>query len=180
MYVYPFSCLSCGRRFLAMQWGVRYVRQKADKREFERVAVRVEAVMDDGHVRREGKTLNLSLDGCAIEIDTPPPPDATVRVELHLPHDRRPVVVAAAVVRAAREGAAGLHFMRMTAEDRDRLRRFMLELLGQQVAPAGRWGALRYGFTLDVWLAGLILLFIMFLLAALGPRFSICRWGIDC
>jgi hypothetical protein len=164
-----------------MQWGVRYVRHAADKREFERAAVRVEALMDDGHQRREGKTLNLSVDGCALEIDAPPPPDTTVRVELHLPHDARPVVVASAVVRAAREGAAGLHFVRMAAEDRERLRRFLLELLGQQGAPADRWNiAFRYGFSFDIWLAGLVLLLIIFLLAALGPRFSICRWGIDC
>jgi len=181
LYVYPFHCQGCGRRFRAMQWGVRYVRHPVEQREFERVAVKVPAIMDDGHARREGQTLNLSLDGCAIEIDAPPPPDTAVRVELHLPHDRRPVLVASAVVRAAREGAAGLHFVRMAADDRERLRRFMSELLGQRGAPAGRWGlALRYGLSLNVWLAGLFVLLVVVVLFALSPRFSICRWGIDC
>ena len=45
VYVYPFRCQVCGRRFRALAWGRRYVRRSADHREWERVAIRAPVVL---------------------------------------------------------------------------------------------------------------------------------------
>jgi hypothetical protein len=180
-YIYPFRCQVCGRRFHALQWGVRYARL-TDLREFDRIPVRLVAEVDDGRTNFQGETINLSVDGCAVETDASFVRDATVQVQLHLPHEERPVV-ASAIVRVAREGAIGLHFADMDADSRQRLRRFMLSLHGQRGEPTQeRWlGALRYRFTLDLWLAGLVVLVLMFVLLTLGTQvFSICIWGVSC
>jgi hypothetical protein len=182
LYVYPFRCQVCGRRFLKLQWGVRYARISADLREFERIPVRVTAVIHDGRTHLQGETINLALDGCAIEGQAPFLPDTSVRVELRLPRGGRPVEVASAVVRASREGAVGLHFVRMDADSRQRLRQFMLDRQGQTPRPhsAGWAGALGLRLSMTLWLAGLIVLILVILVLTLGPHFSICTWGVNC
>lgn len=181
-YIYPFRCQVCGRRFRALQWGVRYARL-TDVREFDRIPIRVVAAVDDGRTSVQGETINLSVDGCAVETDAGFRPDTTVRVRLQLPHDERPVEVASAVVRASRPGAVGIHFVRMDADSRQRLRRFMLSLHGPQGEPnPERWaGALRYPFSLDLWLAGLVVIILILVLLSLGTQFfSTCIWGVTC
>lgn len=181
-YLYPFRCQVCGRRFRAVQWGVRYARL-TDVREFDRIPIRVGASVDDGQTSFQGQTINLSVDGCAVETEADLQPDASVRILLQLPHDQRPVDVAVAVVRASRQGAVGLHFERMDADSRQRLRRFMLSLHGDQGEPhPDRWaGALRYPFSLDLWLAGLVGVIAFIALVYLGTRFfSTCIWGVSC
>src|SRR5436189_299497 len=44
VYVYPFLCLVCGRRFRALRWGRRYTTQPTQGREVERIAVRATPV----------------------------------------------------------------------------------------------------------------------------------------
>jgi PilZ domain len=181
-YAYPFRCQVCGRRFRAVQWGVRYARM-TDVREFDRIPIRVVAVVDDGRTNFQGETINLSVDGCAVETDAALLPDASVRIQLQLPHDERPVDVALAVVRASRQGAIGLHFVRMDADSRQRLRRFMLSLHGDHGEPnPERWaGALRYPFSLDLWLAGLVAVIMFIVLFYFGTQFfSTCIWGVNC
>ena len=181
-YVYPFRCQVCGRRFRAVQWGVRYARL-TDVREFDRIPIRVVASVDDGRTNFQGETINLSVDGCAVETDAALLPDASVRIQLRLPHDERPVDVSLAVVRASRQGAVGLHFVRMDADSRQRLRRFMLSLHGDHGEPnPERWaGALRYPFSLDLWLAGLVAVITFIVLFYLGTQFfSTCIWGVNC
>ena len=181
-YVYPFRCQVCSHRFRVVQWGVRYARL-TDVREFDRIPVRLVAAVDDGRTHFQGETINLSVDGCAVETDAAFLPDTSVHVQLHLPHEERPVEVASAVVRTAREGAVGLHFVRMDADSRQRLRRFMLALHGDQGEPTlDRWsGFLRYRFSLDLWLAGFVVLVLMLVLLTLGTQFfSICVWGVNC
>src|SRR5437867_1102326 len=63
VYVYPFRCQVCGRRFRALAWGKRYVRRSADHRELERVAIRAPVVLRSGHVSAPGEATELSLDG---------------------------------------------------------------------------------------------------------------------
>ena len=50
VYVFPFHCQLCGRRFRALQWKKRYVLQPAERRE----------VSDRGRV--EGEVTGLSVD----------------------------------------------------------------------------------------------------------------------
>lgn len=165
-----------------MQWGVRYARM-TDVREFDRIPIRVVAVVDDGRTNFQGETINLSVDGCAVETAAALLPDALVRIQLQLPHDERPVDVALAAVRASRQGAIGLHFVRMDPDSRQRLRRFMLSLHGDHGEPnPERWaGALRYPFSLDLWLAGLVAVIMFIVLFYFGTQFfSTCIWGVNC
>jgi hypothetical protein len=165
-----------------VQWGVRYARL-TDVREFDRIPIRVAASVDDGQSSFQGHTINLSVDGCAVETDAQLQPNASVRILLQLPHDQQPVDVATAVVRSARQGAVGLHFERMDAASRQRLRQFMLSLHGEQGEPhPNRWAsALRYPFALDLWLAGLVAVIMVIALFYLSTRFfSTCIWGVSC
>jgi hypothetical protein len=165
-----------------VQWGIRYARM-TDVREFDRIPIRVAASVDDGRTQFQGETINLSVDGCAVETDAALMPDASVRVLLQLPHDSQPVDVSSAVVRASLQGALGIHFVRMDADSRQRLRTFMLNLHGGQSEPhPERWaGLLRYPFSLDLWLAGLVVAITCIVLFYLGTQFfSTCIWGVSC
>src|SRR5206468_1210384 len=47
-YIYPFRCQRCGRRFFALTWGARYARPTSERREFERVVIRLPAKLTGG------------------------------------------------------------------------------------------------------------------------------------
>jgi hypothetical protein len=182
IYVYPFRCQGCTRRFRALQWGVRYARLAGEVREVERLPGRLQATLDDGHTRAQGQTINVSGDGCSVETDVAFLPDTMVHVQILLPHGQRPVDVASAVVRASREGTVGVHFIRMDEESRQRLQRFLQGSLGQRSKPRPeRWArVLRYRVHVGLWLTVLILLLLVLVLLILGRQFSVCTWGVNC
>lgn len=133
VYVYPFRCQLCGRRFRALQRGKRYVVQPAERREYERVGLR-----------------------------------------------------ARAAVAGDRGTTCGLHFARVGPEESIRLRGVVAGLLRSYhdaSVPEGPElvdGRFRYLRAADFWLVVAFLIFLVLVIAALTPWFSLCTWGVNC
>lgn len=186
VYVYPFHCQLCGRRFRALQWGKRYSVQSQERREYERVAVHAPLVVVSDRGRVQGEVTELSMEGCTATTSAPLAAGATVRVELHLVPAEGPIAVAAAVVRSARGETAGLHFVRLTDEEKIRLRSVVAGLMRSQhdatvpegpMREEGRLGFLR---SADFWLLVILIAIAALVVMALFPAFSLCTWGVNC
>jgi hypothetical protein len=179
--VYPFRCQSCSRRFRA-RTSVRFRRTPVDRREYERVPVRLPATFVSPHQSGEGEISDLSLGGCTMRTETSLTSGDTVRLSFHLPRAPVPIVIDVALVRATPPGAVGLHFERISAPEHARLR----ELMGALV---GRPDGLRHGSAISrglgvlngpsVWVALLIFLAAA-VVATVFPVFSRCIWGLTC
>ena len=186
VYVYPFRCQLCGRRFRALQWRKRYVVQSADRREYERVGLRAQVTVVSSRDTVQGEVTELSMEGCTVTMAAPLSEGATVQAELHLLPGQRPVSVAAAVVRSVRATTCGLHFTRVRAEERIRLGWVVTGLLRSQHDASVPEGPelvdrrFRYFRSADFWLAAAFVVFLALVLAALIPGFSLCTWGVNC
>jgi hypothetical protein len=185
VYVYPFRCQICTRRFRALQLGTRYTRQIVDRREYERASVRIPVTFTTRGEQAEGELRDLALGGCGLETEFPLRPGDTLRIELNLPRQTAPIVIEAATARSASEGRVGVHFDRMTREDRKRLHGVMLGLLGYapHTSPGGsarRGPSLRSRLTGNVMLATILVVILALSVALLFPLMSFCVWGVNC
>ncbi len=186
VYVYPFRCQLCGRRFRALQWGTRYVAQRAERREYERVAVRASlAVLTDGG-SIEGEVTELSMEGCTARMAAALREGTIVRAEVCVLGGEPPVAVEVAVVRSVRGATCGLDFVRVGVGEQARLRAVLARLgRGQHDASVpeapelvdGRFRRLR---SPDFWLTTALLVLIALAVAALLPWFSLCTWSVNC
>src|SRR5437867_13209084 len=69
VYIYPFRCSLCGHRFRALAWGRRYVKQSADRREWDPVAVRAPVVLRTGDASAAGEATALSFQGFTVKTE---------------------------------------------------------------------------------------------------------------
>ena len=179
-YVYPFRCQLCGRRFLALQWGVRYGASAGDPREFERIPVRLPAAVNSPRSRAQGTTADLSIEGCAIHVAGSFTMGDMVQVEIGLTPDSANLTTTA-VVRSVAADMVGVRFHQMSAEDRARLHRFIRELLPAAKSETGAWAAApRRTTAVSFWLVALMLVAGVLTLIAVMPRVSLCTWGFNC
>jgi transposase-like protein len=118
-YIFPYRCQRCGKRFLAMNWGARYQRPATERREYERVAVRIPVTVTTAGQSVEGETVDVSIDGCSLRIAEHYPAGTAVRLTLRPPG--APIDVEEAVVRVSREGGFGVYFARITGAQQRRL-----------------------------------------------------------
>ena len=130
-YVYPFRCQLCTTRFRAFHFS-GYGRHTPDRREYDRLLVRVPLTLFGGGEQADGVTTDLSLNGCSIRTEATFAPGSTVRVRLQLGQAGE-VEVHSAVVSAHRDSGMGLQFVRIATPDRDRLSRY----LGRFLRPTG-------------------------------------------
>ena len=186
VYVYPFRCQLCGRRFRALQWGKRYVMQSAERREYERVAARVPlTVVVDGR-SIEGEVTELSVEGCTVTTAAPLREGATVRVDVRALPGEPPVVVEAAVVRSVRGATCGLSFVRLGVGEPGRLRAVVAGLVRSPhdasvpEVPELADGWLRRLRSADFWLTTALLVLTALAATALLPWFSLCTWSVNC
>src|SRR5205809_2562245 len=84
LYVYPFRCQRCTFRFRRLNWGHRYPNSKGDRRDYERVVVRLPARLTAGAESAEAETTDLSISGCAVRTSARFPPGPDVRFILQL------------------------------------------------------------------------------------------------
>src|SRR2546430_3492279 len=84
LYVYPFRCQRCSHRFRALNWGHRYPHPKGERRDYERVAVRLPARLTAGTESADAETTDLSVSGCAVRTDARFPPGTEVRFTVKL------------------------------------------------------------------------------------------------
>ena len=69
VYVYPFRCQLCRRRFRALQWGVRYTKQPEDTRQYKRQPMTFLVTFSGQQMRGEGVGTDISLGGCRLRTD---------------------------------------------------------------------------------------------------------------
>jgi PilZ domain len=120
LYVYPFRCQRCAQRFRQLNWGRRYLHPSSERRDYERVTVRVAARLTAGTETAHAETTDLSITGCAMQTSARFPPGTEVRCTLQLGPGRS-VDIAEAIVRAANEGRVSLQFVQVAADEQRRL-----------------------------------------------------------
>src|SRR2546426_7590686 len=168
VYVYPFRCQVCGRRFRALAWGKRYVRRSADHRELERVAIRAPVVLRSGHVSAPGEATELSLDGFTAKTAARLGVGASVSVTLDLVAGEPPIEVEEAVAQSTRDDAIGVQFVRLQPGERRRLQRVVVDLYPRShdatVPPAPDLPderKLRILYSVDFWLVALAVVLVL-------------------
>jgi c-di-GMP-binding flagellar brake protein YcgR len=147
-YTYPFRCQVCRHRFHVMQWGLRYIERDVDRREYERRPVTMRVVMSTGEERYEGHTVDLAMGGCAINsYDQRLREGTLLGIHLNAFDSEPPIVVDAAVVRAANGTRLGVEFLRIADKEKERLSQYILSLWmeGTQIARQGRLAAAAAG-----------------------------------
>ena len=141
-YTYPFRCQVCQHRFHLMQWGLRYIERDVDRREYERRPVQLPAKLQDEQGRAyEGTVRDLSVGGCAMEVDAPLQKGALLRFQLDALDNEPCITVETTIVRSAKEAPLRLEFLRMAPKEKERLSQFILNLWlgGTQAARKGTW-----------------------------------------
>ena len=137
-YIYPFKCQLCGERFRLFQRGVRYVKVKEDRREYDRMEMSFPVKFHGEDISGDGMVLNVSMGGCSFSTAADLAIGTIVKLELHVSAEVPPVIAEAAVVRNARAGSAGVEFLRWHPAERERLQLFVRGLLidrGAQLEP---------------------------------------------
>src|SRR5256886_10949924 len=104
LYVYPFRCQRCSHRFRALNWGHRCPHPKGERRDYERVAVRLPARLTAGTESADAETTDLSVSGCAVRTDARFPPGTEVRFTVKLGASGGTGGIAEAGGRAPNEG----------------------------------------------------------------------------
>lgn len=179
--VYPFRCQACARRFRARS-AVHFKRVPVDRREYERVPVRLPATFVTHHQSGQGEISDLSLGGCTMRTQAALANGDALRLSFHLPRAPVPIVIDVALVRSTPSGTAGLQFQQMSAAEHARLRALMGALVGR---PDGLGPRTAMGRGLDVlnspsvW-ATVFILLAAAVVATVFPLFSRCVWGLTC
>lgn len=127
-YLYPFRCQLCSHRFLALQWGRRFVKEYVGGREFERIPVRFPATFSNEHGQGAGTVVDLSVQGCLLETDASLPPDAVLALRIQGDDDHSRLEVEVAGVRWISRRQVGLEFLSLHAGESARLRRLIERL----------------------------------------------------
>ena len=164
LHFYPFRCQLCRARFRAFQ--AQHHSHTVERREFQRVLVRVPVTLSGDDTQAEAETTDLSVNGCSLRTDVVFPAGVTVQARLRL-GEAGDVVVHSAVVLSQHEDRLGLHFTQIAKDDRERLSRY----LGRFLRPTGTPS--RYAPSEVVLVAvvgaGIILALLLLLSGAAGP-----------
>jgi len=164
--LYPFRCQLCTERFRAFQ-GV-HRRQHGDRREYDRLLVRIPVVIVAGGAPVDGETIDLSLTGCSVRSEAAPPVGSAVPLRLRL-GQAGDVAIRAAVVKSQREGRMGLHFEGIDRGERERLSRYLARFLRPSGTTRRGTGRPRPELVAAA-AAGLgLILMVMYFLGRLGP-----------
>ncbi len=100
-------------------------------REYLRVAFECPAEFSGDELVAEGRVINLSMGGFAVESDQPVRPGMTLKLRVFLPDDEKPIVIQQATIRWAREGKFGVKTTLIGTEDQERLRKFIVNTVNQ-------------------------------------------------
>ena len=125
--IFPFRCQLCAARFRTLHFP-RAPHRPRDRREYDRLMVRVPVTLGGGAGQAAGQTVDLSISGCSITTDGAFAPGTSVELRLRLGR-AGDVRVEAATVRSQREGGLGLQFTRIAAADRARLSGYLARFL---------------------------------------------------
>lgn len=130
--IYPFRCQVCGYRFSAYLSGVMASNIKEDRRQYDRFATRLPATFLMDRLKGKGEVTEISVGGCTLETDAALPPGSILRLMLTPSAGEPPIAVDAALIRSVRAKSVGLEFLRFQPEEKERLQRFVVQLLVPQ------------------------------------------------
>ncbi|MBI5775793.1 MAG: PilZ domain-containing protein [Nitrospirae bacterium] len=99
-----------------------------EKRRERRVVVKDPVSFEGKFGVGRGTTFNLSLGGCALGSSTPVDPDATMRLELYIPSQKKPVKVDRARVTWTAGNDFGVEFLSLDAQERQHLKHYIASL----------------------------------------------------
>ena len=88
--------------------------------------------LNDSTVGR-GALVNLSGPGCAVASTTSLKPGSYVSLQIKIPRQRKPLIVAVALVRWVKDGQFGLEFIRYGNGGKAQLERLLLEKDGRLI-----------------------------------------------
>ncbi len=129
IHVHPFRCQLCGHRFRLLQWGVRYRQVEDDRREFDRLPINFPVIFAGDAVRGVGSVVDLSMAGCAFHAEARLEEGTILRISLQISTDLPPISVEAAVVRSVSGNRAGVEFVSLRLDERNRLELFLQRLV---------------------------------------------------
>ena len=127
VHLYPFRCQLCTARFRAFL-GRHHSEHAADRRDYERLLVRVPVVIAGSGAPADAETVDLSLTGCSLRTEAAFPTGTTLRLTLRL-GQTGDIAIQGALVKSQREGAMSVHFTRIDTRERDRLSRYLSRFL---------------------------------------------------
>lgn len=129
--IYPYRCQLCQHRFSRHQKGLKYQRIDEDRREYERLPVHLAATFAIGKVRGQGEVLDISMAGCSLRTETLLNVGDTIYFTLLRPGQVAAISVEVAILRGLFPSGARLEFLRFDGDEREKLQRFMRELIAE-------------------------------------------------
>ncbi len=129
VYIYPFRCQLCTRRFRAFHLGARFERYTPDRREYVRIPIRLPVAFSGEQVQGQGTVVNLSMRGCALETNAPPHSGEVLCLRLDALNGIPRIEIEAAVVRSIVRNEVGLEVLRIQEAEREKLRQVIETLL---------------------------------------------------
>jgi hypothetical protein len=141
-YVYPFRCQLCGHRFRSFQRGVRYVKVKEDRREYNRIEISFPVTFSGENISGEGILLDISMGGCRFITTSDLVTGMIVKLALQISGSLRPIIVDAAVVvvRKTDPRNAAVKFLSWQETERERLQRIIRGLLVEKAEASATIG----------------------------------------
>ena len=165
LHLYPFRCQLCTTRFRAFE-GRHHTEHATDRREYDRLLVRLPVVISAAGTQHDGETVDLSLSGCSLRTEGAYPPGTTVQVRLRL-GQAGDVAIQAALVKSQHEGGMGLHFRTIATGERERLSRYLARFLRPSGTSRRRPGRPRPELVMAAAVGLGVILVVLFLLGRL-------------
>ncbi len=132
VYIYPYRCLACWRRFRALRWGTRYVKKQGNRRRHRRFQTHLPVVFSCGQTHGEGVVTNIAMGGCQLKTDLKLTEDMPLELKLQVPGSEPEIRVEKATVCSVESFFAGLSFAGLAGAEKKRLRRFLVQLMTSQ------------------------------------------------
>ncbi len=132
IYIYPYRCLTCWRRFRALRWGTRYVKKQGNRRRHRRFQTHLPVVFSCGQTHGEGVVTNIALGGCRLKTEVKLAGDKPLELKLQVPGSEIEIRVERATVCSVGSIFTGLSFARLAGAEKKRLRRFLVQLMTNQ------------------------------------------------
>lgn len=127
--IYPFRCQLCQCRFRLRQKGNKYQRVDEDRREYERLPVKLAATFLTRGMRGQGTIMDISMAGCSLCTEEALEPGNILYIELQAPGQVDPVLIDVSIVRGTGSSHASVEFLRFEGDARERLQRFIRGLI---------------------------------------------------
>jgi hypothetical protein len=120
LFIAPFRCQSCHRRFFRFRLGLVYPANIIDRREHLRIPVRLFLSFSGGRIKGEGFVTDLSMGGCMIQSSTHVKVDDIFYLHITLP-DHEKSLELAAIVRSVTSRGVAFQFLRQVQENKSLL-----------------------------------------------------------